>query len=47
MSRALGDVVGNKEAGIIETPDVKTVQLKGKHVLFLVVGIRGLSAGAN
>lgn len=31
MSRALGDVVGHKEAGIVETPDVKTINLKGKH----------------
>lgn len=31
MSRALGDVIGHKEAGIIETPDYKVLKLKGSH----------------
>ena len=28
MSRALGDVIGNHEAGLIETPDYRMANLK-------------------
>jgi serine/threonine protein phosphatase PrpC len=31
MSRAIGDIIGHKEAGITELPDVKCINLKEKH----------------
>lgn len=32
MSRAMGDTIGHKEAGIVETPDYKCLKLTGGHV---------------
>jgi len=31
MSRAMGDTIGHREAGIVETPDYKVVKLSGSH----------------
>ncbi|CAD7947353.1 unnamed protein product [Amoebophrya sp. A120] len=36
MSRAMGDVIGNREAGIVETPDYKIFELTDEVIAFLV-----------
>lgn len=37
MSRAFGDSIGHHEAGIVETPDVKTVNVKSKYDFLALV----------